>query len=83
MVQQLSVFSVILNLKILSNLSTELINEYKDQVKSLGEKVEELSKQLKDKDSKIKRQLILLEQKDREVDEVKQILNKIKELTEI
>lgn len=64
-------------------MSTELINEYKDQVKSLGEKVEELSKQLKDKDSKIKRQLILLEQKDREVDEVKQILNKIKELTEI
>ena len=64
-------------------MSTELINEYKDQVKSLGEKVEELSKQLKDKDSKIKRQLILLEQKDREVDDVKQILNKIKELTEI
>jgi len=60
-------------------LSIELINEYKDQVKSLGEKVEELSKQLKDKDSKIKRQLILLEQKDREVDDIKEKFDKLKE----
>ena len=59
-------------------MSTELINEYKDQVKSLGEKVEELSKQLKDKDSKIKRQLILLEQKDKDLDDLKEKFDKLK-----
>jgi len=59
-------------------LSIELINEYKDQVKSLGEKVEELSKQLKDKDTKIKRQLILLEQKDKDLDDLKEKFDKLK-----
>ena len=59
-------------------MSIELINEYKDQVKSLGDKVEELFKQLKDKDSKIKRQLILLEQKDKDLDDLKEKFDKLK-----
>ncbi len=59
-------------------MSIELINEYKDQVKSLGDKVEELHKQLKDKDSKIKRQLILLEQKDKDLDDLKEKFDKLK-----
>ena len=45
----------------------ELINEYKDQVKSLGDKEKELSKELEDKDAKIKRQLIVIEQKDSDI----------------
>ena len=45
--------------------SIDIINEYKDQVKTLTDKVKELTKELDDKDSKIKRQLILLEQKDK------------------
>ena len=70
-------FSVILNLKILYNLSnTELINEYKDQVKSLTDKVKELTKELEDKDAKIKRQLILLEQKDQDIEKIKQKIDK-------
>jgi len=60
-------------------LSTELINEYKDQVKSLGDKVKELSKQLEDKDAKIKRQLILLEQKDQDIYDMKEKITKTKE----
>ena len=60
-------------------MSTELINEYKDQVKSLGDKVKELSKQLEDKDAKIKRQLILLEQKDQDIDDMKEKITKTKE----
>ena len=66
-------------LKDLSNLSTELINEYKDQVKSLGDKVKELYKQLEDKDAKIKRQLILLEQKDQDIYDMKEKITKTKE----
>ena len=60
-------------------MSTELINEYKDQVKSLGDKVKELSKQLEDKDAKIKRQLILLEQKDQDIYDMKETITKTKE----
>ena len=60
-------------------MSTELINEYKDQVKSLGDKVKELSKQLEDKDAKIKRQLILLEQKDQDIYDMKEKITKTKE----
>ena len=57
----------------------ELINEYKDQVKSLGDKVKELSKELEDKDAKIKRQLILLEQKDQDIYDMKEKITKTKE----
>jgi len=63
--------------------NTELINEYKDQVKTLTDKVKELTKELDDKDSKIKRQLILLEQKDKDIENIKKTLKEIKELTEI
>ena len=63
--------------------NTELINEYKDQVKTLTDKVKELTKELEDKDAKIKRQLILLEQKDKDIENIKKTLKEIKELTEI
>ena len=56
--------------------NTELINEYKDQVKTLTDKVKELTKELDDKDSKIKRQLILLEQKDKDIENIKKTLKK-------
>ena len=49
----------------------ELINEYKDQVKTLTDKVKELTKELEDKDAKIKRQLILLEQKDQDIEKTR------------
>tara|TARA_Y100001970_G_C14104015_1_gene787068 strand:- start:501 stop:701 length:201 start_codon:yes stop_codon:yes gene_type:complete len=57
----------------------ELINEYKDQVKSLGDKVKELSKELEDKDAKIKRQLILIEQKDSDILKLEEKIEKTKE----
>jgi len=60
-------------------LSQDLINEYKDQVKSLTDKVKELTKQLEDKDAKIKRQLILIEQKDRDVENIKEKITETKE----
>jgi len=65
-------------------LSKEIINEYKDQVKSLSERIKELTKELDDKDAKIKRQLILLEQKDSDLKvleekilETKETVNKL------
>ena len=57
----------------------ELINEYKDQVKSLGDKVKELSKELEDKVAKIKRQLIILEQKDHDIEKMQKKITKTKE----
>ena len=59
--------------------NTELINEYKDQVKSLTDKVKEQAKELEDKDAKIKRQLILLEQKDQDIEKIKEKIDKTKE----
>ena len=65
-------------------MSKEIINEYKDQVKSLSERIKELTKELDDKDAKIKRQLILLEQKDSDLKvleekilETKETVNKL------
>jgi len=60
-------------------LSKEIINEYKDQVKSLSERIKELTKELDDKDAKIKRQLILLEQKDSDLRELKEKISETKE----
>ena len=57
----------------------ELINEYKDQVKTLTDKVKELTKELEDKDAKIKRQLILLEQKDQDIETIEKKITKTKE----
>jgi len=65
-------------------LSKEIINEYKDQVKSLTERIKELTKEVDDRDAKIKRQLILLEQKDSDLKvleekilETKETVNKL------
>ncbi len=60
-------------------MSKEIINEYKDQVKSLSERIKELTKELDDKDAKIKRQLILLEQKDSDLRELKEKISETKE----
>ena len=60
-------------------MSKEIINEYKDQVKSLTERIKELTKELDDKDAKIKRQLILLEQKDSDLRELKEKISETKE----
>lgn len=57
----------------------ELINEYKDQVKSLTEKVKELTKELEDKDTKIKRQLILIEQKDSDLRQLQEKISTTKD----
>ncbi len=65
-------------------MSKEIINEYKDQVKSLTERIKELTKEVDDRDAKIKRQLILLEQKDSDLKvleekilETKETVNKL------
>jgi len=65
-------------------LSKEIINEYKDQVKSLTERIKELTKEVDDRDAKIKRQLIILEQKDSDLKvleekilETKETVNKL------
>tara|TARA_Y100000296_G_scaffold28286_1_gene32971 strand:- start:311 stop:508 length:198 start_codon:yes stop_codon:yes gene_type:complete len=60
-------------------LSKEIINEYKDQVKSLTERIKELTKELDDKDAKIKRQLILLEQKDSDLRQLQEKISETKE----
>jgi len=60
-------------------LSKEIINEYKDQVKSLTERIKELTKELDDKDAKIKRQLILLEQKDSDLKKLEEKISETKE----
>lgn len=57
----------------------ELINEYKDQVKSLTEKVKDLTKELEDKDTKIKRQLILIEQKDSDLRQLQEKISTTKD----
>ena len=65
-------------------MSKEIINEYKDQVKSLTERIKELTKEVDDRDAKIKRQLIILEQKDSDLKvleekilETKETVNKL------
>lgn len=60
-------------------MSKEIINEYKDQVKSLTERIKELTKELDDKDAKIKRQLILLEQKDSDLKKLEEKISETKE----
>ncbi len=60
-------------------MSKEIINEYKDQVKSLTERIKELTKELDDKDAKIKRQLILLEQKDSDLRQLQEKISETKE----
>ena len=65
-------------------MSKEIINEYEDQVKSLTERIKELTKEVDDRDAKIKRQLIILEQKDSDLKvleekilETKETVNKL------